>query len=266
MVNNVTINHTTIVNANNITVYRNAAVSGAVVAVKADRFGQGPVAAARIAQVPVQQLQPIHGALAVKPVAASLVGGAGRAAAPPPRETLSRPVVATRAPQIAAPALEVNRQGASPESRAVASAAPARIVSAPAHGPSSTPLARAPFGQNGSVQRVNEPPPPHFGDLRASVPGGESSPRPAAPRAASAGSVPHTAPAVQHANVPQPSFEKPASQPTARRELPGEPANRVYQRPTPRSVAPPPPPPSNAAHAGGKPSGPARADGKERHS
>jgi len=266
VVNNVTINNTTIVNANNITVYRNAAVSGAVVAVKADRFGQGPVAAARIAQVPVQQLQPIHGALAVKPVAASLVGGAGRAAAPPPRETLSRPVVATRAPQIAAPALEVNHQGASPESRAVASAAPARIVSAPEHGPSSTPLARAPFGQNGSVQRVNEPPPPHFGDLRASVPGGESSPRPAAPRAASVGSVPHTAPAVQHANVPQPSFEKPASQPTARRELPGEPASRVYQRPTPRSVAPPPPPPSKAAHAGGKPSGPARADGKERHS
>jgi hypothetical protein len=279
VVNNVTINKTTIVNVNNITTYQNAAVSGAVVAVKADRFGQAPVAAARLTQVSAQQLQPVHGALAVQPSAASLVGGASRAATQPPREALSKPVVATRAPQTAAPALEVNRQGAGAQPKAAAGAAPVRVVSAPERGSSSTPLARAPFGQNGVAQRASEPPPPHFGDLqKASVPGAKSSPRTAAPRAESAVSAVRAAPVAPHANVPAPSFEKPASPPTAtRRELPGEPANRVYQRGTPKSVATPTPPPTHPApsgpvHGGGKPSGQAHGsggshpDGKEKHS
>jgi len=317
VVNNVTINKTTIVNVNNITTYQNTAVPGAVVAMKSDRFGQAPVAAARVTQFSPQQLQPMHGALGVKPVAASLVGGATRAAAPPPQAALSRPVVATRAPQIAAPALEVNRRGASAAPGGAVSgggAAPARIVAQPSSGAA---LARAPFGQGSSVERTREPPPPHFQGLRSreSNPSAQSAPAgqpgPAASHAESAVSAPRAPTGAQHANIPAPSFERSASQrthaesavsaprattgaqhnipapsfersasqPTAmHRELPGEPASRVYQRETPRSVAPAPAPPrptaSGPAHGGGegKPSGPShgqgenRPGGKEKHS
>ncbi|HYB12962.1 MAG TPA: DUF6600 domain-containing protein [Myxococcota bacterium] len=285
VVNNVTINKTTIVNVNNITTYQNASVPGAVVAVKPDRFGQGPVAAARLAQLPqAQQFQPVHGALGVKPVAASLVGGASRAPVAPPQEALTRPVVATRAPQIAAPALAVNRgapnkSAAGPPSAAGAPpghvAAPVHVVTPPERGPASPAIARAPFGQNGSVERAQEPPPPHFQDLRSreSVPQAASA-SPASPRSAPSGAESARGappPAVPHANQPQPSFARPASQPTAmHRELPGEPANRVYQRQTPKSVAPPPAR-SEPSHAGGKPSVPAhgseeRPAGKEKRS
>jgi hypothetical protein len=266
VVNNVVINKTTVVNVNNITTYRNASISGAVVAVKGEHFGQGPVAAARIAQVPTQPLQPVHGALSVKPVAASLVGGAAHAPAPPSREAFSRPVVATRTPQIAAPALEAGRPTAVGEAKAAPSAAPVHFVAAPARGPASEPLARAPFGQNGTAQRVNEPPPPHFGDLqRGSSQGAGSTPRSSAARAETGGSAPRGSAAAPRASAPPPSYAKPASQSFAkpasqpapmRRDLPGEPANRVYERPTPKSVAPQPQP----SHGGGKPAGPAHGE------
>jgi len=278
VVNNVVINKTTVVNVNNITNYQNTSVSGAVVAMQANRFGQVPVAAARVTQVPVHELQPVRGALDVKPVAASLVGGAGRAAAAPPRETLSRPVVATRAPQIAAPAIEANHPAAAAPARPTTPAlAPVRVVSAPERGVSSTPLPRAPFGQGGNVQRMNEPPPPHFGDLQKGTYTRIESPSRSAPsRTESAASVPHAAPAVQHAKLPQPrptAQPKPTAQPSAMRsELPGEPANRVYPHPTPKSFGPASPPPTHAvpsapAH-GGKPSGSAHGGGGsgERHS
>jgi hypothetical protein len=291
VVNNVTIEKTTIVNVNNITNYQNASVPGAMVAVKSDRFGQGPVAAARLAQVPVQQFRPVHGELAVKPAAANLVGGARRVNAPS-QEALAKPVVATRAPQIAAPALEVGQRtgqapGAQPRTAAggAGTAPPVRVVASPERGPSSAPLARAPFGQSSSVERAHEPPPPRFQEARTQQPAprAESAPlalpRAAPSRAESAPSVPKAAPATKHGNVPASSFEKPASQPTAmRRDLPGEPANRVYQRKaTQRSVAPAPapahtaPPPSGPAHGGGSPSGPSHGSaghpgGKEKHS
>ena len=43
VVNNVVVNRTTVVNVRNITVYRNVGVQNAVVAVRPDRFGRGPV-------------------------------------------------------------------------------------------------------------------------------------------------------------------------------------------------------------------------------
>jgi hypothetical protein len=270
VVNNVVINKTTVVNVNNFTTYQNTSVSGAVVAMQANRFGQAPVAAARISHVPVQQLQPVHGALEVKPVAASLVGGAARAPSAPPREALSRPVVATRAPQVAAPALEPNRLSAGAAAKAAPAAAPVRMVTAPERGPAAAPLARAPFGQGGNAQRVSERPPPHFGDLkRASVPRAESTSR-FAPSRESAAAAPRPAPAVQHAARPQ---ANPVSQPSpVRSPLPGAPANRVYPHETPKSFAPPPPAPTHTAPSGptgGKPSVPAHGGGggnPQRHS
>src|SRR4029453_10061567 len=62
VVNNVVINRTTVVNVTNVNVYRNVSVRNAVVAVRPDRFGRGPVAEARIRQVDTHRLEPGGGA------------------------------------------------------------------------------------------------------------------------------------------------------------------------------------------------------------
>ncbi len=93
VVNNVVVNRTTNVNVTNITVYRNVHVTNAVVGVPAERFGQGQVQTTQISQAQVQQLTPVHGALAVRPVAASVQPATG-SAAPPPAAIQARPVVA----------------------------------------------------------------------------------------------------------------------------------------------------------------------------
>ena len=97
VVNNVVVNQTTVVNVNNITVYRNAGVQNAVVAVPQDRFGRASVRETRVApaQVDVRRLEPVRGELRVAPAAASFVAASGTAARPP-EAALARPVVATR--------------------------------------------------------------------------------------------------------------------------------------------------------------------------
>ena len=62
VVNNVVVSNTTVVNVQNITVYRNASVPHAVVAVDRARFGHGPITGRRIAQVDGQRLRPLPGA------------------------------------------------------------------------------------------------------------------------------------------------------------------------------------------------------------
>src|SRR6202011_303656 len=62
VVNNVVVNRTTVVNVRNITVYRNVGVQNAVVAVRPDRSGRGPVGDARIRQVDTRRLEPVRGA------------------------------------------------------------------------------------------------------------------------------------------------------------------------------------------------------------
>src|SRR5262245_52994180 len=97
VVNNVVINRTTVVNVTNVNVYRNVSVRNAVVAVRPDRFGRGPVAEARIGQVDTHRLEPVRGAVDVRPDRASFAAGSGRGVRPP-ETVLARPVVATRAP------------------------------------------------------------------------------------------------------------------------------------------------------------------------
>ncbi len=65
IVNNVVINRTTVVDVRNVTVYNNAAVRNAVVAVRADAFGRRGVHEARVTEVDVRRLEPIHGRLRV---------------------------------------------------------------------------------------------------------------------------------------------------------------------------------------------------------
>ena len=60
VVNDVVINNTTVVNVQNINVYHNTTVQNAVVVVNENRFGRGPITAARVNQVDVKSLQPTH--------------------------------------------------------------------------------------------------------------------------------------------------------------------------------------------------------------
>ena len=97
VVNNMVINNTTVVNVQNINVYRNSSVQNAVVVVNENRFGRGPITSARVTQVDVKSLQPIHTAPQVAATPASFVPTATRGIRPP-EESLKRSVVATRPP------------------------------------------------------------------------------------------------------------------------------------------------------------------------
>jgi hypothetical protein len=83
VVNNVVVTNTTVVSVQNITVYRNASVPRAVVAVDRDRFGHGPVTGRRIVQLDGQRLRPLPGAPQVSATPASLVPSATRGVRPP---------------------------------------------------------------------------------------------------------------------------------------------------------------------------------------
>src|SRR6059036_760198 len=85
VVNNVVINRTTVVNVNNITVYRNVTVQNAVVAVRQEHFGARPIQEARINQVDVHRLEPVRGPLLVAPSASSFGGAPARSHGGPPR-------------------------------------------------------------------------------------------------------------------------------------------------------------------------------------
>ena len=157
VVNNVVVNNTTIINAQNITVYRNVTGSSgvnAVVGVPADRFGRADVRPSRFSQADVQQLTPVRGQLAVKPVAASLAPSSGTAIRPP--ETIhGRSVVATRPPRDVTPALRAEGLAATAVVTPTAAprlvpapkqgAPPVRAAVAPSAAPSVTPAIGAPL-------------------------------------------------------------------------------------------------------------------------
>src|SRR6185436_2299033 len=83
IVNNVVVTNTTVVNVQNITVYRNASVPHAVVAVDRTRFGHGPITGRRILQVDGQRLRPLPGAPQITATPASLAPSATRGIRPP---------------------------------------------------------------------------------------------------------------------------------------------------------------------------------------
>src|SRR6185436_16052144 len=252
VVNNVVVNRTTVVNVRNITVYRNVGVQNAVVAVRPDRFGRGAVADARIRQVDTRRLEPVRGAVDLRPDRASFAAASGRAVHPPD-SVLARPVVATRAPVTRALPHEPEGRGPAPH-----------IVSAPRGG---EPGARPSFGDS-RLERARPPqaprfdtnrrpdttPPPARGpEARPGSPrtrGADPAPRPEAPR-------PDAARAPEPARAPQaPAVE--ASRPPRPQPAPATRAPEVHpqsrrgpERATPprapEAVRPQPPAPGGGA-------------------
>jgi len=99
VINNTVINNTTIVknvNVTNIT-YANAQYHNAVIAANADRFGHGGHDFVRAAPEQVREWHSTTGGAEIRPSAASLVPGEGRAARPP-QAALDRSVVALHTP------------------------------------------------------------------------------------------------------------------------------------------------------------------------
>src|SRR5262245_7013569 len=175
VVNNVVVNKTTVVNVQNITVYRNTNVRNAVVAVHEDAFGRRDVREARMTEVDVRRMEPVRGNLRVRPDASSFVAAHGPAVKPPP-QIVERRVVATRRPVARAAPPESGRERTTP---AVAAPTP-RIVPAPK--PASTtsaPTQRPPFGAS-QIERERASTPPRFENRRPES--RADSPRPEAPR------------------------------------------------------------------------------------
>jgi hypothetical protein len=210
-VNNTVITNTTVVNVQNINVYRNANVRNAVVVVNENRFGRGPITSARVTQVDAKSLQLIHTAPQIAATPASFVPTASRGIRPP-EESLKRSVVATRPPHR-------QEESASGAQRTVGPAgvpAPApRIVTAPQQREPASVLPRPPFGQSTAERPAADltrpPSPPGVGGPRRPEKGSEG------------------APAVTRQASPQPGREPQASPSPA---APAPPAARV-QPPAP---------------------------------
>ena len=95
VVNNVVIHRKTVVSVHHISVYRNASVPHAVVAVDRTRFGHGPTAFSRVLHVDPQRMRPVHGAPQISATPASFAPTAIRGIRPP-EASLKRRVVAPR--------------------------------------------------------------------------------------------------------------------------------------------------------------------------
>jgi hypothetical protein len=261
VVNNVVVNRTTIVNVQNITVYRNTNVHNAVVSVREDAFGRRGAREAHVTDVDVRRLEPVRGRLHVTPDASSFVAGRGPAVKPP-AQIVERRVVATRRPVARVAPPETGRERTAP---AIAAPAP-RIVPAPKAGATAT-APRAPFGTS-PIERERASTPPRFEsrpEPRAEAPRPESRPempRPETPRPESRPEMARpepTRPEMARPETPRPQprteMPRPEPRPDAGREvgrpreatpraLPGEPANRVspWRRestaPRPSTLAP----------------------------
>ncbi len=225
VVNNVVINRTTVVNVQDLTAYRNASLRNAVVVVHENRFGRGPITSARVTQVDVRSLHPIHASLPVAATPASLVPTGSRGIRPP-EESLRRSVVATRPPR--------PRSGSAPESGRIAGPAgpptPApHIVSLPQQREPGPTIPRPPFGQSTverpSVERAQPPSPPGRKGRERQERGPKSTP-PAA-RQAPQPPVPGPHAASPAPTAPQPSTRRAEASRPPTRQLPGEPANRL---------------------------------------
>jgi hypothetical protein len=269
IVNNEVVERTTVVNVKNITVYQNASVHHAVVAVRRDEFGRGTLEHVRLSAAQSQQMKPLERPISERPSAASLAPAAGHARRPPER-IQSRQVIATRAPKLASPV--------EPGGKPTAAVAPApRIVGAPPRRRADEAERRPPSeAVVRGVERPRPPPPPHYATYRQEQRGAERGPTPPPVAAEAPRSVaPHEQPPRTEAGqprgegvVPPPQTDRSApgthretgrpvphrvtasapSEPYRERALPGEPANRLR----PQSGLEPPPPPHSAEGRGGR--------------
>lgn len=230
VVNNTVISNTTVVNVQSITVYRNAGVQNAVVAVSENRFGRGPIMSARLAHFDMRNIQPIHTGPQVSASPASFVPTTGRGFRPP-ENVLRRSVVATRPPHSwSGPAGEGERRVGP---AGVPAAAP-RIVSVP-------------------QQRETGPvlPRPQFGKSTVERPTGDRPQSPAPPRSEGSRrgerSAERTSPAPRQAPAQQPSAPQAVSPPPATIQAPAGNAVAsppIARRPEAPQVATPAPGPA----------------------
>jgi hypothetical protein len=186
VVNNVVVKNTTVVNVTDIHGYRNMSERNAVVAIKEDRFGRGPIKSGRITGLDSSHLQPIHIPPQIAATPASFGPRETRGVRPPNR-ILERPVVATRQPHAWAESAPGGKREVGPAG--VTMPAP-RVVSVPRQHEPAAALNRAPFGQS-KVERQPRPQPP-------APPGAEGS-RGAEPTAKG------SPPVVRQSQAPQPS-------------------------------------------------------------
>jgi hypothetical protein len=240
IVNNVVVKRETVVKVKEIHVYQNARVRDAVVAVDRDHFGRRSREARHFTRARYEKLEPLHDDFPVKPDRSSLVAEA-REAKRPPKELRQRPVVTTREPRIEAPrGLEEPRERkaarAPKEARDVEPAAPPRVVSPPRKGERIATSKRPPFGTESEVERRPPPPPPRFEERAAAEAGAPRAKRPdAKPPKPTRVAPSEASPAAEREKARAPREEagvrrEPAAPPRpAARELPGEPANRVYR-------------------------------------
>jgi hypothetical protein len=242
VVNNVVVNNTTVVNVQNINVYRNVTVNNAVVGVPADRFGRGAVVATRANTTEVRQLAPVRGAPDVKPVAASVAPSNG-SAAKPPESVQNRRVVATRAPRDQGPSLR--EQGLAESKPAVVEPAP-KLVPAPAPTVTRSESPRRDNRPTGAPERVDRndgvrgadrpvPPAPRGRDE------GRPEPKLSTPPQPPAAPAPAPAPRVRDEGRPEPKLNTPPQPPAAPAPAPA-PRVRDQGRPEPRLNAPAQPP------------------------
>ena len=219
--------------------HRNADVHHAVVTVPSDRFGRGPVEGSRLRSVAVKGLQPLHGALGIRPTPGSLVPRASQGVKPTPSGR--RSVVATRPPLDPSPRLRAGRLEATPPRSGVT--APGMLVVKPRE--PRTPLAP-------TVVSPDRP--------RVAVPAGEATPpggregtwKPPSVRDRAAASGPALTRPLSERRV----LVAPAPDPGPREDRPGHPEGRLQSprvvrqprvpetsaptsRPTPRAVSAP---------------------------
>ncbi|MFP5403221.1 MAG: DUF6600 domain-containing protein [Gammaproteobacteria bacterium] len=239
IVNNVVVRQTTVVNVTHI-VYRNTTVPRAVLTLPPDRFGRERVQPAPETRVRAGDFAPLRSELPVKPTRASLSGGAPRSLEPP-REIVTRPVVSTRAPREATPAV-----ADAPRIRSQAVPAP-RYVLPPTRQPeASRNRERPPFGAETGPERTPAPQPPRYEEVRRAPPPAREpatvrpAPLPRQPETrAPAQAMPEPALPSERPQPPQGERERP---PAAQREdanraeraeraraLPGQPASQVYR-------------------------------------
>ncbi len=260
VVNNVVINRTTVVNVQQINVYRNTQVRNAVVAVHENRFGRGRIASARVAQVDVRQLQPVHSGPKITATPASLVPTARRGIRPP-EEDLKRSVVATRRPHRGDTATSGHERKVGPAG--VSEPAP-HLVAPPKRGEPAAVVSRPPFGQS-AVERPapgRRPVPPRSpsegarGAERAPEAPQTATPATPSPRREPQGGGPTSVqpPAGRAEAQPQSPASEPPKAQGDRGQMKGSPGREVGRpdrapgQPTSARQAPPP---RSESHVGG---------------
>jgi hypothetical protein len=223
VVNNVVINKKTVVEVKNITVYRNAGVHNALVAVNENHFGRGHITSARIAQVDAKDFRSIHTAPRINATPENFRPDASRAIRPPEGNP-ERSVVATRPPHTA----KGRTRGGDPKMGQAGVSRPLRLVGVPKQREVGPALPRPTYGHS-TVERpmgdrTHRPAPPKLeGPRRAERKAGPPMNRQAPPQQPRR-EPQVTAPATARPRLQDRGFE---NQPLQESRFPGEPANQL---------------------------------------